>query len=63
MHGNDIIMYKNVLHEIKPLEMFILDQNNENELLEYILNLKYLVEKKMASQITKQKTLDELWNV
>jgi len=36
--------------------MFALDQNNENELLESILNLKNLVDKKMANQITKQKT-------
>jgi len=42
--------------------MFALDQNNENELLESILNMKHLVEKKMASQITKQKTLDEFWS-
>lgn len=53
---------ENALHEIKRLEMFALDQNNENELLESILNLKNLVEKKMASQITKQKTLDEFWS-
>ncbi|CAI6377575.1 unnamed protein product [Macrosiphum euphorbiae] len=62
LHGNDIKTYKNALHEIKRLEMFALDQNNENELLESILNLKNLVEKKMASQITKQKTLDEFWS-
>jgi len=42
--------------------MFALDQNNENELLESIFNLKKLVEKKMTSQITKQKTLDKLWS-
>jgi len=62
LHGNDIKMYKNALHEIKRLQTFALDQNNENELLESILNLKNLVEKKMASQITKQKTLDEFWS-
>ncbi|XP_022169931.1 tigger transposable element-derived protein 6-like [Myzus persicae] len=59
LHGNDIKTYKNALHEIKRLEMFALDQNNENELLESILNLKNLVVKKMASQVRKQKTLDD----
>jgi len=39
--------------------MSTLYPNNENELLESILNLKNLVENKMASHITKQKTLDE----
>lgn len=51
---NDIKTYKNALHKIKRLEMVALDQNNENELLESILNLRNLVENKMASQITKQ---------
>jgi len=60
---NDIITYKNALHEIKRLEMFELDQHYENELLESMLNLKNLVENKMASKITKQKTLDEFWSI
>jgi len=41
--------------------MFSLDQNNENELVESTLNVNSLIEKKMASHVTKQKTLEEFW--
>jgi len=39
--------------------MFALGQNNETELVKSILNLKNVVEKKVASHMTKQKTFEE----
>lgn len=53
---NDVKTYKNALVEIKRLEMFALDQNDCNELVQSILNVKNLIENKMACNMTKQKT-------
>lgn len=43
LHGNDIKTYKNALHEIKRLDMFALDQNNEYELLDIDLYYMYFI--------------------
>ena len=56
---NDITTYKKALCEIKRLEIFALKQNNENELVQSILNVKVLIENKISNNLTKQKTLDE----
>jgi hypothetical protein len=41
--------------------MFTLDQNNQNDLVKSNLNFNNLLEKKMVSYLTRQKTLEEFW--
>lgn len=62
--SNDIKTHKNALVEIKRLEMFELYQNNCNELVESILNVKNLMEKKIACKIRKniKRILEEYVN-
>lgn len=52
--SNGIKTYKNALVEIKRLKIFALDQKHCIELVESILNVKNLIEEKMACIITKQ---------
>ena len=56
---NDITTYKQALCEIKRLGIFSSKQNNENEHVQSILNVKVLIENKISNNVTKQKTLDE----
>jgi len=51
--GNDIGTYTNAVHEIKRLEMFALDRNNENELLKSHFSVKNVIENGESRNKTK----------
>ena len=52
---NDITTNKKAICGIKRPEIFALKQNNENELVQSILNVKVLIENKISNNVTKQK--------
>jgi len=52
---NDITTNKKAICGIKRPEIFALKQNNENELVQSIFDVKVLIENKISNNVTKQK--------